>query len=458
MTSTEAFQVPTLRSMFSGQVIAPGDDGYDAARKLFVGGIDRHPAVIIRPTDATEVAHVVRLAKDSGVPLAVRSGGHSGLGHSVVDNAIVLDLAAMREIDIDIDAKTAWAQTGVTAGEYGVSVGEHGLVTGFGDTGSVGVGGITLGGGVGFLSRKYGLTIDSLLAAEVVTADGELLTVDAENHPDLFWAIRGGGGNFGVATRFKYRLHEVPTIVGGILMLPATAENVAAFISEAEAAPNELSSIANVMSAPPMPFIPAEVHGQLIIMAMMCFAGPADAGEEALAPFRAIASPIADMVQPMPYAGMFPPDEGDYHPTAVSDTLFMDRVDLDTAEIIMQYLASSDAPMRAVQIRVLGGAISQVPSDSTAYAHRGAKIMTNVANFYTGPDDKPVREKWISDIKAALDQGVDGAYVNFVNEESPERVASAYPEATYQRLAAVKAQYDPTNLFHNNHNIPPAAG
>ena len=212
--------------------------------------------------------------------------------------------------------RTAWAETGLTAGEYTTAAGAYGLATGFGDTGSVGIGGITLGGGVGYLVRKHGLTIDDLLAAEIVTADGQLLRVDAETHPDLFWAIRGGGGNFGVATRFQFRLHEVDTIVGGILILPATPDIIASFIAEAEAAPEELSTIANIMPAPPMPFVPAEHHGQLIIMALICYAGAIEAGERAIAPFRALATPIADMVRPMRYPEIYPPEQEDYHPVA----------------------------------------------------------------------------------------------------------------------------------------------
>jgi FAD/FMN-containing dehydrogenase len=216
------------------------------------------------------------------------------------------------------EARTAWAETGLTAGEYTAAVGAHGLATGFGDTGSVGIGGITLGGGVGYLVRKHGLTIDDVLAAEIVTADGELLYAEAEEHPDLFWAIRGGGGTFGVVTRFKFRLHEVGTVVGGMLVLPATPDVIASFVAEAEAALEELSTIANVMVAPPMPFLPAEAHGQLIIMAMLAYAGEVDEGERAIAPFRSLAEPIADMVRPMPYPEMYPPEEGDYHPTAAA--------------------------------------------------------------------------------------------------------------------------------------------
>jgi FAD/FMN-containing dehydrogenase len=250
--------IPQLRSDLKGRVIAPDDAAYDEARRVFYGGIDKRPAVIVRVANESDVSRVISFARETGLELAVRSGGHSVPGHSVSEGGIVLDLSDMRALDIDVEGRTAWAEPGLTAGEYSTVAGAHGLATGFGDSGSVGIGGITLGGGVGFLVRKHGLTIDDLLAADLVTAGGQLLRVDAETHPDLFWAIRGGGGNFGVATRFQLRLHEVGTIVGGMLILPATPDTIASFIAEADAAPEDLSTIANVMPAPPMPFVPEE--------------------------------------------------------------------------------------------------------------------------------------------------------------------------------------------------------
>jgi FAD/FMN-containing dehydrogenase len=208
--------VPKLRTALAGRVIAPDDDGFDEARTLFAGNIDKRPALIVKAANVADVSSVVSLSREAGLELAVRSGGHSMAGHSVSDGGMMLDLRDMKSVEIDVEGRSAWAETGLTAGEYTTAAGVHGLATGFGDTGSVGIGGITLGGGVGLLVRKHGLTVDDLLAAEVVTADGQLLHVDAETHPDLFWAIRGGGGNFGVATRFRFRLHEVDTIVGGM--------------------------------------------------------------------------------------------------------------------------------------------------------------------------------------------------------------------------------------------------
>ncbi|MGW8251708.1 MAG: FAD-binding oxidoreductase, partial [Anaerolineales bacterium] len=273
-----------LRALFNGRVIAPDDPRYDQARTLFYGGMDRRPAAIVRVADAGDVSRLVTLARQTGLQLAVRSGGHSLAGHSIVDGSVVLDLSSMKALDIDPRNRTAWVETGLTTGEYTAATDTHGLATGFGDTGSVGIGGITLGGGVGYLVRKHGLTIDSLLAAEIVTADGQLLHADEDHYSDLFWAIRGGGGNFGVATRFQFRLHPVGEVIGGMLLLPATAQVIAGFIAEASSAPEELSTIANVMPAPPMPFIPEELHGQLVVMAMMVYAGDVETGLRAIAP------------------------------------------------------------------------------------------------------------------------------------------------------------------------------
>ncbi len=457
-SSPATISIAELRAEITGRVIAPDDAEYDEARTVFYGGIDRRPAVIVRVADGTDVSKVVILARETGLPLAVRSGGHSLAGHSVCDGGIVLDLTDMKTLDIDVAGRTAWADTGLTAAEFSTATGAHGLGIGFGDTGSVGIGGITLGGGVGYLVRKHGLTVDSLIAADVVTADGVLRRVDADTHPELFWAIRGGGGNFGVATRFQYRLHEVGTIVGGMLMLPATADVLGSFIALAEAAPEELSTIANVMPAPPMPFVPAEHHGALVVMALMAYAGETAAGERAIAPFRALASPIVDMVRPIPYPEIYPPEDAAYHPTAIAHTLFLDRVDRDVAETIIDRLRSSDATMRVAQLRVLGGQVARIPAESTAFAHRTSRILVSLAAFYEGPEDRLVREGWLGQFDEALRQGDAGAYVNFLADEGQERVRAAYPGSTWDRLRAVKRRYDPTNLFRLNHNIPPATG
>jgi FAD/FMN-containing dehydrogenase len=450
--------IDRLRDAVKGAVIGPDDPDYDAMRSVIYGGIDPRPAVIVRVADAADIAAVIDVARETGLPLAVRSGGHSGAGHSTVDDGIVLDVRDLDDLEIDPIARTAWAGSGVTAMQYTAAAAEHQLATGFGDTGSVGLGGIVTGGGVGYLGRKHGLTIDDLLAAEIVTADGRLRVVDAEHEPDLFWAIRGAGANFGVVTRFKLRLHELDGVVGGILVLPATAETIAGFIAAAEAAPEELGTIANVMPCPPMPFVAEEHHGALVNMAMLAFAGDAESGERAVAPFRALAEPLADMVRPIPYPEMYPPEDPDYHPKAVSRTMFIDHVDLPVAQTIMDFLTASDSPVRVSQLRVLGGAIARVPADATAYAHRGSRIMVNLAAFYETDEEKPARQAWLAEFASAIQQGDTGRYVNFLSDDGEAGVRAAYPRETYDRLASIKAVYDPGNLFRVNHNIAPDGG
>src|SRR5882757_9399527 len=246
LPQTKELPIDELRTQLDGQLIAPDDGAYDEARQVFFKGFDRTTVAVARVANADDVAKVVTAARENDIELAVRSGGHSRAGYGTTDGGLVIDLSAMKSLEIDADSKAAWVETGITAGEYTAATGEHGLVTGFGDAGTVGIGGITLAGGVGFLVRKNGLTIDDLLAAEVVTADGEVVRASEDTESELFWAIRGGGGNFGVATRFKLRLHEISEIVGGMLVLPANPEVVNGFLEAAKAAPEELSTIANV--------------------------------------------------------------------------------------------------------------------------------------------------------------------------------------------------------------------
>jgi FAD/FMN-containing dehydrogenase len=449
--------ISKLRDDVTGTVIPPDDPAYDEARTIFVGDIDRHPAVIVKVADDEDVRTVVRLARETGFELAVRSGGHSGAGHSTTEGGIVLDLRHMTAIEIDADDRTAWAETGLTAADYTTITNEAGLATGFGDTGSVGVGGITLGGGVGFLVRKHGMTIDSLLAADVVAADGRLLRVDGDSHPDLFWAIRGGGGNLGVATRFHFRLHPVDTVVGGMLFLPATAEVIEGFMAEAARAPEGLSTIANAMVAPPMPFLPEEVEGKPMLMAFLAYAGDTEAGERALAPFRSLAEPLADMVRPMPYPEMFPPDPEDYHPTAASWTGFADSIGAKESQAIVERLDVPAGMLRVVQLRGLGGEMARVPNDATAFAHRDRRIMVNVASIYETEGDRAGSEAWVNDTVEFVRQGEPAAYVNFLVDEGEERIHQAYPGETWDRLREVKSAYDPDNLFRLNQNVPPAS-
>ncbi|MGW5238592.1 FAD-binding oxidoreductase [Monashia sp. NPDC004114] len=461
-TTHTSLAADALRGAVRGTVIGPDDASWSDTTSIFYSYTGATPRLVVRPCDAADVAAAIGVARDLGLEVAVRSGGHSVAGHSSVADGLVIDLRDLDSLEIDPDALLATVGAGVTAGRYTTEAGKHSLATGFGDTGSVGIGGITTGGGVGFLSRKHGLTVDNLVAAQVVTADGSVHDVDDGHEPDLFWAIRGGGGNVGIVTRFTFRLHEVRQIVGGMLLLPATAETVAEFMRLAVEAPDDLGAIAAVMPAPPMPFIPQEARGQVIILAQLAYAGPAEDADEVLAPFRKIATPIADLLAPMPYAGLFPPDEAGFRPIATSVTGFASGIDTDLAQTVLDSLcAATSRPglqMAAVQLRPLGGAIARVPADATAYAHREQPIMFNVAAMVGDVADLDAQHDWVTELASTIADGTLGAYVGFSIADDPEQVRAIYPGATYDRLAAVKRTYDPDNVFHRNHNVPPATG
>ncbi|MFE6970298.1 FAD-binding oxidoreductase [Isoptericola sp. NPDC057653] len=460
-TSPAGLSAADLRAVLGGgsAVVAPPDDGYAAARAIEPGGVEHRPAAIVRPTDTAAVAAAVRFARDAGAEVSVRSGGHSVYGLGTGDGALTLDLRGLDGLELDVEGHTAWAGGGITAGAYSVAAGEHGLATPFGDTGTVGVGGITLGGGVGLLSRSLGMTIDSLLGAEVVTADGEVVRTDAENEPDLFWALRGGGGNFGVVTRFRFALHEVSQVVGGVLLLPATPESVAGVLAAADAAPAGLTAIVMVMPAPPMPMIPAEWHGRLVVMANVCWSGAPEAADAALAPLRDVAAraggALLDGVRPASYPSLLEAGPAGGPAVATGRTFFADGVDEAAAAHLLGELQASDAMMRAAQLRVLGGAVADVPADATAYAHRQARLVGNVAAV--APDAATARgyTPWVDALADRLRQA-DGAYVNFTLDGGLDTARAAYPGATWDRLRDVKRRYDPQNLFRGNVNVPPA--
>jgi FAD/FMN-containing dehydrogenase len=454
LAKTAADRLATL----TNPVIDADHGEYHTIRQTFYHGLDRRPALIARPVDAAEVAAVIGTAREVGLPLAVRSGGHSAFGHSVWDGSLVLDLAAMKSIEIDPGQRSAWAETGLTVAEYTTATAAHRLVTGFGDTGSVGIGGITLGGGVGLLHRSQGLTIDSVLAADVVTADGQLHRVDEDHHPDLFWAIRGGGGNFGVVTRFHYRLHPVNRVVGGMMAFHATPEVAAAILAAAQDAPEELSGVVTVMSLPPMPALQPRYHGQVAIGMIMVHSGPIDEGKKVFDQFRGIAEPIIDLVQVMPYVAMLQGPEPPQPPFAADRTWFSDGLDADTMARIIDGVASSTAPMRVVQIRPLGGAVARVAPEATAFAHRNRKLMMVVGAGYIDQAERDRHEAWVDSMVDAVGGSDGAAYVGFMSNSSEAELRAAYQDATWERLTAVKGQYDPDNVFHLNHNIPPAQG
>jgi len=458
MTSTPtSIPIDDLRRQISGEVVTPDDSGYDEARQVFFKGFDRRPLAVVRVVGTDDVARVVSAARESGLELAVRSGGHSRAGYGTTDGGLVIDLSGMKALEIDAESRSAWVETGTTAVEYTIATGERGLVTGLGDAGSVGIGGITLAGGVGFLVRKNGLTADDLLAAEVVTAGGEVIEASEQTEPDLFWAVRGGESNFGVATRFKLRLHEISEIVGGMLVLPATPETITGFLQAAEAAPEELSTIANVMLAPPMPFIPEEAHGQPIVIGLMAYVGPVDQGESVIAPFRALGDPYADMVRPMRYPELYEGPEREVG-FASGTNFFTDSLEAAGAEAILEHLPRSTAMMKAVQMRVLGGALARVPNEATAFAHRERRLFVNVAAMYMDGGEKGTHDAWVDGLAEALGKGDAGGYVGFMGEEDEATIRAAYPGATWDRLRELKRRYDPDNLFRLNHNISPAEG
>jgi FAD binding domain/Berberine and berberine like len=445
--------VEALRSEVNGQVLTADNAEYDEARTPYFPVRIGKPVAVVRPKQADDVATAVDAARRTGLPLFVRSGAHHAAAHSTGDG-LLIDLRSLNNLDIDFVGQTAWAETGLTAREVAWALEPHGLAVGFGDIESVGIGGLTLGGGIGFLSRLHGMTIDNVLAAEIVTADGRVHTIDHEHEPELFWAIRGGGGNFGVVTKFQYRLARVPQVYGGPLILPATPATIAGLAQACAQADDALTVIPTVLPAPPMPFIPAEVHGQIVIMAVVCYAGDSGQAEEALRPLREIATPVLDMVQPMPYAVLMDeetPFKG--HPMAMR-SMFGDHIDESVGATILEGLNRSDSWLPFVQFRVLGGAISRVAPDATAYAHRTSPIMVIVARPLE--DEELAARQWTEELATALYQGDDAAYINFFGPHDGDRIEAAYPGETLARLRRIKATYDPTNLFRNNENITPA--
>lgn len=449
-----------LAERVTGRVALPGDGDYDQLREIFLGWVDARPLAVVRPVDADDVAATLAVASDHGLSVAVRSGGHSVAGHSGGDGAVVIDLRDMTGLEIDAEGRTAWAQAGLTAGEYTTRAAEHGLATGFGDSGSVGISGLLLGGGVGYLSRRFGLTVDQLLAAEVVTADGRVLQVDDQHHPDLFWAIRGGGGGFGVITAMRLRLQPVTSVVGGMLILPASPEVLAGAVAAAQAGPEELSVILQAMVAPPVPFLPEAAHGRSVVMLMVCYSGPVEEAEQVLEPFRTLATPLADEVGPMAYPELFPPEPEAFRPRAVVTSSFLDDFDVAAAERALARLeapgqgVAEAVPMRGVQVRVLGGAIDRVPADATAYAHRGRRMLLVINAGSVGAEADSLAQDWVAATSAALRDGDGSGYLNFLGILDTDRLREAFPGSAWERLRRVKRDYDAGEVFAHAHRVP----
>ena len=449
-----------LRSRLRGRLVTPESSDYDEARRVLYFTVDRRPRAIVRAADADDVAEAVNFARDNSLPLAVRSGGHSLAYLSVIDDALVVDLSEMKRVSIDPEARIAHVQPGATSGDLAGPAHAHGLALSTGDTHSVGMGGLTTGGGIGFLVRKYGLAIDNLLAAEVVTAAGNILNVSAEQHPDLFWSIRGGGGNVGIVTEFTFRLAPVGEILGGELMLPASREVLRGYLDYIASAPEDLTTLANLTYAPPAPHVPPGRVGELVLWIIACWTGDIADGEQALAPLRALAEPVADTLAPMPYPELYQITAELAKPHAASiRMMFADDLSDAALDAALAAMGGASSPFSLVHLRGLGGAMARIADDATAFAHRQRRYFVAVIGlWFDAAEDAAKHEAWTEALWQQIRDEGRGAYVNFLEDEGPDRVREAYPPATYDRLAAIKRRYDPTNLFRFNQNVSPWPG
>ncbi len=455
----------TLRAFASrlhGEMIRPEDADYEAARAVWHGGYDRHPALIVRCLHVADVIAAVQFAREQKLPLSVRSGGHSLSGHGTNDGGVVIDLSRMKAISIDPTRRTARLEPGLTWHEVSHALQPSGLALTSGDTATVGVGGLLLGGGIGWMVRKYGLACDRVRAVELVTAEGHLLRASASDHRELFWGLRGGGGNFGIATAFEVDLHAGGTILGGAVFYEAgEAERILrAYARIALAAPDELTTQALLMPAPPAPFVPPDKQGTPSVALVFCYAGDIAEGEQVVAPLRALGTPIAEMVAPMPYPALFAFTEvaeirGWQHHVR---SAFLETLPDEMLHALAESACAIISPGTIVQLRVLGGAMSRVPNDATAFAHRDKQAMLLIEHYGPLPADAADLHARTEQVWQAISPYASGVYVNLLGDEGEQRIHDAYPPATYARLAALKRRYDPQNLFHLNQNIPPGEG
>ncbi len=453
--SQEAWTAFRLR--IKGQVVLPGDPDYETAREAKNTIYNRKPAIIVRAEDAADVSRSITFARRFGLKLSVKGGGHSIGGHSVNNGGLVIDMRRMNNIRVDAEHRTAWAQSGAVAREFLAAVEPYGLAVPFGDAGSVGLGGITLGGGIGYLVRKHGLTIDNLLGIEMVTADGQIIQATETENPELFWALRGGGGNFGVVTGFQYRLVEVPQIYGGALVLPATKDVIREYAKLSLEAPEELSTIGNVMLAPPMPFIPEDKVGTPSLIVFTAYSGDVEKGPEAVAPLRALAEPIADTLGPMPLSGLYAYLEPAEAPArARVRSGFYDELNDDILDATLAFVENGPASMNFLQVRPIGnGAMNRVAREATAFSHRDAQYMLAIIDHWENPEEDAENERWVDSFWQAISGYRRGAYSNFLQDEGEGRVRESYGAEAFERLAKLKLRYDPTNVFSGNENIKP---
>jgi FAD/FMN-containing dehydrogenase len=447
---------------FGGELLSDGDPGYDESRTVFNAGIDRRPALIARCTGAADVIAAVKYAREQGLQISVRAGGHSVAGHAVVDGGLMIDLRPMNRVRVDPERRTAWCGGGANWGELDRETQAFGLAVTGGRLADTGVGGLTLGGGSGWIERKYGFTVDSLISAEVVTADGQLLVASADRNPDLFWALKGGGGNFGVVTGFEFRLHEVgPLLYGGMMLFPidAAVDLLKAYRGFMDDAPDEICGGSAILCAPPEEFVPEPVRGKPVLAIIACYIGPVEAGERAFAPLREW-GPALEMLGPMPYTAIQsliapgnPPGRHHYWKAGLLEELSDEAIETFVAR-------ASDviSPFTATLMLPLGGAFARVDEDSTPLAYRRAKWDYHLLSQWADPSETERHVEWARDFDRAMSEyAEEGVYVNFTGDPSRSAVEAGFGPEKYARLVEVKRAYDPENVFRSNTNIPPDA-
>ena len=451
--------IEDLRALVHGQTIVAGDAAYDAARKVYNGMIDRRPRAVVRCADAADVMACVDFARENGLDLSVRGGSHSVPGFGTNDNGVVIDLAQMNGVRVDPTARTVRAEGGCTWGGFNHATYPFGLATTGGIVASTGIAGLTLGGGIGYLSRGFGLSCDNLLSADVVTADARFLVASKEENEDLFWALRGGGGNFGVVTSFEYQLHPVKDILAGLFFFPLErARDVLEFYRDfVQTAPEELGLFPAFQIAPPLPFIPEKEHGKTFCIIVSCWAGPLDKGEKALEPIRKVAPIVAQMVAPMPY----PAINGLFDPLLPAGLQHYWKADFATnltdgaIKAHLEHGPKVPVVSSTMHIYPINGACNRVPSDATAFAYRDAKFATVIAGMWPDPADNEKNIKWVKDYYQAVHpHSLPGGYVNFMAGDDQNRIKDNY-KGNYDRLVAIKRTFDPGNVFHLNQNIKP---